>query len=104
MRIIIVAIALLLAGTAYAEEFKPPDIYIRGTPARPLSKDDVEIRFKAAQTECIARAVSLLPLNDEPVAQYEYRRRRLYHFCYVEEFAADGLLVYLDAPRSVRSN
>ncbi len=93
MRITIVAIALLLAGPAYAEEFKPPPIQVSGKWGPNVTKESVTDAYVASKPGCVKRAVDVARTDSESDAQYLRRQNTAYVFCMAEEMAANGLSV-----------
>lgn len=98
MRITIVAIALLLAGPAYAEEFKPPRIVVTGERRPEVTEKSVTEIFLAAKPRCVQRALETARLESESDRQFKLRQDSAFVFCMAEELAGYGLSVTKDTP------
>ncbi len=97
MRIAIIAIALLLAGPACAEAFKPPLIVVKGWPEGATSKKGARQMandiYRKARPGCLRISVELQRLDGENEEVFFDRQNRTYVFCMVEEFASSGMSV-----------
>lgn len=98
MRTIVTTIALLLAGPAYAEAFKPPRIVVMGERRPEVTEKSVTEVFLAAKPRCVQAATETARQESESDRQFKQRQDSAFVFCMAEELAGYGLSVTSDTP------